>query len=155
MTHPTTPEAERERVTMREGIHMLRLALVQAECAIKGREHTGFINKVLNATSHLMDPLHADRAPASPNTGAVPDGFKLVPIEPTDEMVNAPNTIIQAYGARLIYQRMLNASPAAPSPIKGGEAPKQPPATEMTNPDPPPLDPPPATDLNLDTRGPQ
>lgn len=38
-------------------------------------------------------------------------GWKLVPIEPTPEMVNAPNTIIQAYGARLIYQRMLEAAP--------------------------------------------
>lgn len=59
-----SPNAERELPTMREGLHMLRLALVQAECAIKGREHTGFINKVLNATSHLMDPLHVDRASA-------------------------------------------------------------------------------------------
>lgn len=38
-------------LTAADAIHMLRLALVNAECAIKGREHTGFITKALEATS--------------------------------------------------------------------------------------------------------
>jgi hypothetical protein len=36
-----------------DAVHMLRLALVQAECAIKGREHTGFITRALVATEHI------------------------------------------------------------------------------------------------------
>lgn len=53
---------------------------------------------------------------------AVPEGWKLVPIEPTSEMVNAPNTIIQAYGAGLIYKRMLDAAPSAPLQAQPKEA---------------------------------
>jgi hypothetical protein len=54
---------------------------------------------------------------------AVPQGYKLVPIEPTPEMVNAPSTIIQAYGAKLIYQRMLAAAPPAGQEDEGIEQP--------------------------------
>jgi hypothetical protein len=43
---------------------------------------------------------------------AEPTGWKLVPVEPTPEMCAAPSTVIQAYGARLIYERMLAAAPA-------------------------------------------
>ena len=43
--------------------------------------------------------------------GGVPDGYVLVPKEPTDEMLNAPSTIIQTYGAGLIWQRMIAAAP--------------------------------------------
>jgi hypothetical protein len=44
----------------------------------------------------------------------IPEGWALVPIEPTDEMLDAPNTIIQRYGARLIWKRMLDAAVIAP-----------------------------------------
>lgn len=37
---------------------------------------------------------------------------RIVPVEPTPEMANAPSTVIQSYGAKLIYQRMLSAAPA-------------------------------------------
>ena len=39
------------------------------------------------------------------------DKWKLVPVEPTEEMLNAPSTVIQPYAAKLIYQRMLAAAP--------------------------------------------
>lgn len=48
---------------------------------------------------------------------AVLDGWKLVPREPTPEMFDACNTIIQSYGAKLVYQRMLD---AAPKPAQEG-----------------------------------
>lgn len=42
---------------------------------------------------------------------AVPEGFALVPVEPTPEMFKACDTVIQGYGAKLVYQRMLAAAP--------------------------------------------
>jgi hypothetical protein len=41
----------------------------------------------------------------------VPEGFVLVPVEPTTEMLKACDTVIQGYGAKLVYQRMLAAAP--------------------------------------------
>ena len=38
---------------LKRHIHNLRLALVSAEYAIKGREHTGFITKALTATESV------------------------------------------------------------------------------------------------------
>lgn len=35
--------------------------------------------------------------------------------QPTQEMYDACNTVIQGYGAKLVWQRMYNAAPAAPS----------------------------------------
>lgn len=45
---------------------------------------------------------------------SVPEGWKLVPIEPTQEMKDAPNTVVSAYAARLVWLRMIEASPPPP-----------------------------------------
>lgn len=42
-----------EKITAHDAVSILRGALVLAECAIKGREHTGFITKALVATEHI------------------------------------------------------------------------------------------------------
>jgi hypothetical protein len=47
-----------------------------------------------------------------------PEGWQLVPKEPTRDMLFAPNTIIQTYGAGLIYSRMLSAAPEPPQERK-------------------------------------
>ncbi len=52
-------------ISYRDGIHMLRLALVQAECAIPKGE-SAFIGKVISATDHLMDPALEEKTIASP-----------------------------------------------------------------------------------------
>ena len=57
-------------------------------------------------TTDLIDYLHSRGY-----LGGAPDGYVLVPKEPTDEMLNAPSTIIQTYGAGLIWQRMIAATP--------------------------------------------
>ena len=41
---------------------------------------------------------------------AVPEGYVLVPREPTPEMLKACDTIIQGYGAKLVYARMIEAA---------------------------------------------
>lgn len=43
-------------LTAHDAVSILRGALVQAECAIKGREHTGFITRALVATEHVAAP---------------------------------------------------------------------------------------------------
>ncbi|HEY4292102.1 hypothetical protein [Luteibacter sp.] len=51
----------------------------------------------------------------SPSAGAVvPEGWKLVPREPTPEMFKACDTVIQGYGARLVWERMHDAAPEVP-----------------------------------------
>ncbi|QWF19260.1 hypothetical protein [Lysobacter capsici] len=52
------------------------------------------------------------RMKAAQPVARVPLGMVMVPREPTEAMLNAPNTIIQTYGARLIWQRMVAAAPA-------------------------------------------
>lgn len=72
---------------------------------------------------HLERRVAERRAPqpTAAVAQAVPAGWKRVPVEPTPEMVSAPNTIIQAYGAKLIYERMLAAAPDAPAAeVAGG-----------------------------------
>jgi hypothetical protein len=59
-------------------------------------------------------------APPPAQAGDAPEGWKCVPLEPTKEMVNAPNTVVSAYAAKLVYQRMLAASPS-PAASAGGE----------------------------------
>ncbi len=53
MTHTTPTPDGPPQISAHEAVRMLRLALVSAECAIKGREHTGFIAKALSATEHI------------------------------------------------------------------------------------------------------
>ena len=59
----------------------------------------------------------ADGGPMQPV--AVPDGWKLVPIEPTDQMVLAPGAIHTAGKVarihRDVWKRMLDTAPAAPA----------------------------------------
>ena len=50
---------------------------------------------------------------ANPTPGGARDGFVLVPVAPTEEMLKACDTIIQGYGAKLVYARMLAAAPQA------------------------------------------
>lgn len=49
-------------LTALDAVHILRLALVQAECAIKGREHTGFITKALTATERIAPAASASQS---------------------------------------------------------------------------------------------
>jgi len=62
----TTNTTQAAAMTQADAIHILRLALVQAECAIKGREHTGFITRALVATENVAAP--AAPAHAQPST---------------------------------------------------------------------------------------
>lgn len=64
-------------------------------------------------------------APASPNTGAVPDGWQLVPKVPTPGMLAVYKEFHRqgrGYMDISVYKAMLAATPATPSPSKGGEA---------------------------------
>jgi hypothetical protein len=49
-----------------------------------------------------------------PRPVGVPDGWKIVPIEPTPEMLKACDTVIQGYGAKLTWGRMVSAVPEVP-----------------------------------------
>lgn len=54
---------------------------------------------------------------AAPHAGAAPDGWKLVPVEPTPEMAAAYDTAcFSDYWREEGYAAMLAASPAAPAP---------------------------------------
>ncbi len=52
-------------ISYRDGIHMLRLALVRAQCDIEGS--TAFITRVICDTDHLMDPALEDSVPIPRN----------------------------------------------------------------------------------------
>ena len=51
----------------------------------------------------------------------VPDGWKIVPVEPEIEQLKACGTIIEASAARLVYLRMVEAAPHHPTTEKGCE----------------------------------
>lgn len=122
--NPVNEAAEREQdITLQDGIHMLRLALVQAECAIKGREHTGFITKVLNATAPLTDPARASLPPASAEVvapalsgrtiiGKLLDDFSELPVL---WGLSEPGALVRHGDVfRLIVGAGKSAAPAAP-----------------------------------------
>lgn len=51
---------------------------------------------------------------------SIPEGFKLVPVEPTDEMLGAVWSVINSnggYGTKACYEAMLDAAPTPPQPI--------------------------------------
>lgn len=54
-------------------------------------------------------------APESPQPLAPPPGYALVPLEPTQEMCNAPNTVVSSYAAKLVFLRMVAAAPQPPA----------------------------------------
>lgn len=49
----------------------------------------------------------------------IPEGFKLVPVEPTDEMLSAMWSVMHSHGAstKVCYESMLAAAPTPPQPI--------------------------------------
>ena len=61
--------------------------------------------------SELVDALERRASPAS-----VPEGWKLVPVEPTDEMCGAAysDRMVWNGGPRAIYEAMLAAAPTPP-----------------------------------------
>ena len=49
----------------------------------------------------------------------IPKGYKLVPVEPTEEMLSAMWSIMHSHGAstKVCYEAMLAAAPTPPQPI--------------------------------------
>ncbi|MGE7139179.1 dATP/dGTP pyrophosphohydrolase domain-containing protein, partial [Luteibacter sp. NPDC031894] len=53
--------------------------------------------------------------PVEAAQGGVPEGWESKPREPTPEMLKACDTVIQGYGAKLVWQRMYDAAPEVPA----------------------------------------
>ena len=98
---------EQKTIPAALAIALLRDTLQSAKYAIKGREHTGFIDNALEATANIEQPSQPK----------IPDGWKLVPIEPTYEYC-APDCngecSCRKFGADPTYCD--NAIAAAPTP---------------------------------------
>lgn len=60
------------------------------------------------------------RASVQPAGGAVPEGWKLVPIKPTAEM----KAVCRVAGKTQVWADMIAASPAAPHPVSGEQNPR-------------------------------
>lgn len=67
--------------TPNEAIALLREALIKAEYAIKGREHTGFITKALAATAAIADPVMQESPQQSDFIAQIIEKFRAVPDE--------------------------------------------------------------------------
>ncbi len=50
------------------------------------------------------------------STDREPVAWRMVPVEPTEEMLKACDTIIQGYGAKLVWARMQWAAPPPTAP---------------------------------------
>lgn len=83
----------------------LRIVEMEDESAIAAKRIT-----------ELQDALElaeeAVRAKQAPDAGKmVPDGWQLVPVEPTMDMVSAATHSAVGFGTRAAYQAMLDAAP--------------------------------------------
>lgn len=77
----------------------------------------------VQAASYTV-PLYSN-ALAAPHAGAVPDGWKLVPVEPTAEMLGAGLRHVQGMASMpSAWHAMLSAAPAAPAPCAGNKLPE-------------------------------
>lgn len=90
---------------------------------------------ILGDIRRSLENLEAAPAPSEPAPQGVPEGWKLVPIEPTDAMVLAPGALRTGGNVarihREIWSRMLAAAPA-PAATSGGEAVEQSPYEAIT-----------------------
>ncbi len=72
----TTAVPDLPALSAKDAVHLLRLALVQAEYAIKGREHTGFINRALVATEHIFGQPATQPAPSGDAVEVLREAFE-------------------------------------------------------------------------------
>ncbi|WP_368928671.1 hypothetical protein [Alcaligenes faecalis] len=79
----------------------------------EGPLHSGQIKDVRKASGAWV-PLFAGEAPVSAEQVTVPHGWRLVPIDPTDEMLLAGDT--HEYDAGIWWSLMLNAAPVTAPP---------------------------------------
>ncbi|TCC09586.1 DUF551 domain-containing protein [Kosakonia quasisacchari] len=72
--------------------------------------------KMMMRAGHLLESHRTAMLKAEPVTAAtVPDWWKLVPVEPTQEMIDAHVEGVQTGGMQKGYRAMLAAAPAAPT----------------------------------------
>lgn len=90
--------------------------------------HNG-LRKIVAETVDAVQALAAARAvtPTKPAAQAVPEGWRLVPVEPIDEQLEAGDGVAEPAGRRIdgavivnwseVYRAMIDAAPQPPAPV--------------------------------------
>ena len=94
--------------------HQMALRIVELEdiAEIVGQSASERAKRITELQDALELAEEAVRAKHSPDDGKmVPEGWQLVPVEPTIEMVQAATHSAVGFGTRAAYQAMLAAAP--------------------------------------------
>ena len=74
----------------------------------------GWIKYLKSYPGHIVTPLYASPPPPASQVRDIPEGWVMVPVEPTEAMIDAGSWLDGEGTARCVWADMIEASPPAP-----------------------------------------